>query len=82
MGSTTRASSLPTGRAAPNVTSFLEDRAGTLWVGTFGDGLSALDRDAGTTRVFRHDPRDAATLSDDRVMSLLEDDRVASGPAR
>src|SRR6185436_19298205 len=53
------------------VRSLLRDSAGRVWVGTYGGGL---DRWLGEGKGFahlRHDANDAASLSDDRVYSLL-----------
>jgi signal transduction histidine kinase/ligand-binding sensor domain-containing protein/CheY-like chemotaxis protein len=51
-----------------------EDHAGMLWVGTLDAGLARLDPRTGRVDVFRHDPRDPASLSSDRVRAILEDD--------
>ena len=56
--------------AQPNVTAFATDASDVLWIGTFGDGLLALDRGNGGLTEYRHDPADATSLSDDRVMTL------------
>jgi len=44
------------------ITAFAEDSKGTLWLGTFGAGLSAIDRRTGTARPYRHQPSDAHSL--------------------
>jgi ligand-binding sensor domain-containing protein len=44
-----------------------EDHAGALWIGTLGGGLNRLDPDTGRITTFRHDPKDAGSLSNDRV---------------
>jgi signal transduction histidine kinase/ligand-binding sensor domain-containing protein/CheY-like chemotaxis protein/HPt (histidine-containing phosphotransfer) domain-containing protein len=49
-----------------------EDHTGVLWIGTRG-GLKRLDPDMGRLSVFRHDSKDAHTLSSDRVHAVLED---------
>ncbi len=48
----------------------LLDRAGFLWAGT-RDGLNRYD--GNRIAVFRHDPKDPASLSDGSVGSLMED---------
>jgi signal transduction histidine kinase len=53
----------------------VEDRAGFLWFGTWGGGLNRFDRRTGRFKAYRHDPADAASLSDDYVLSLLIDHR-------
>lgn len=61
----------------PNVTSFVEDADGQLWIGTFGDGLNRVDRETGDVTRFRA----GNALSDDRVMTLMKDrnDRIWVG---
>jgi signal transduction histidine kinase/ligand-binding sensor domain-containing protein/DNA-binding response OmpR family regulator len=54
------------------VSSFADDGAGRLWVGTIGSGLVEIDTRAGTERRYRHDTA-ALALSDDRIMALLYD---------
>jgi len=55
------------------VYSIVGDERGSIWIGTFGGGLSRFDpaRD-GFTR-FRHDPEDPESLAGDRVRTLLYD---------
>ncbi len=54
-----------------------ENPDGVLWIGTFGGGLERLDRATGKSVRFTHDPRDPASLGDDRLTALLHDsDRV------
>jgi two-component sensor histidine kinase/ligand-binding sensor domain-containing protein len=60
------------------VTALFEDSRGDIWVGTFTGGLNRLAGgwDGTTPPAFlryRHDPRDASSLSNDFVMSLFED---------
>jgi diguanylate cyclase (GGDEF)-like protein len=59
--------------AGTAVTAFAEDGRGTLWLGTFGAGLSAIDRRTGAARHYRHQPGAAHSLPDDRVMAALVD---------
>jgi PAS domain S-box-containing protein len=53
----------------------LVDRTGVLWVGTWGDGLIAVDRISGTVRRYRLDPDDPDSLPHNLVASLAEDPR-------
>jgi ligand-binding sensor domain-containing protein len=39
----------------------------------WGGGLNRFDRRTGRFKAYRHDPADAASLSDDYVLSLLID---------
>ena len=52
------------------VTAFAEAPDGSLWVGTYGGGLTHIDRANQSVRRFRHDPQDADSISDDRVMAI------------
>jgi signal transduction histidine kinase/ligand-binding sensor domain-containing protein/CheY-like chemotaxis protein/HPt (histidine-containing phosphotransfer) domain-containing protein len=51
-----------------------EDRTGALWIGTYRGGLDRLETATGRLTVFRHDAKDAHSLSSDRVLAVLEDD--------
>ena len=55
------------------VTSVAETSNGVLWVGTYGGGLSRLDLETGLVHHYRHDPNDATSLGDDRVMTVHVD---------
>ena len=55
------------------VISIHEDRAGMLWIGTFGGGLNRFDRATGVFVRFRHHPNDPHSLSHDIVASIYED---------
>ncbi|MEM6647068.1 MAG: two-component regulator propeller domain-containing protein [Bacteroidota bacterium] len=50
-----------------------EDQDGTLWVGTYGGGLSRFDRRTGTFTTFFHDLDDPASLSADVVTAITQD---------
>jgi ligand-binding sensor domain-containing protein/signal transduction histidine kinase len=53
-----------------------EDGGGAVWIGTSA-GLYKWDRDANHLSVYRHDPEDPVSLSDDAVTRILEDTRGA-----
>ncbi|WP_129781829.1 sensor histidine kinase [Peristeroidobacter soli] len=55
------------------VRSMLEDRNGTLWVGTMADGLLKFDRARRQFTRYRNDPTDIESLSENRVLALYED---------
>src|SRR5262249_15756788 len=55
-----------------NITSFAEDHLGRLWVGTFGSGINLQDRATVKVTALRHAPGVRGSLSDDRVMAMLE----------
>ena len=63
----------PDSLASNGVRALLEDRQGTLWVGTVDGGLDSLRPGEGRFRHHRHDPGDLASLSDDGVWTLTED---------
>lgn len=49
-----------------------EDREGVLWAGAL-EGLYRLDRRSGALTVYRHDPADPGSLSDNMVTAIFED---------
>jgi diguanylate cyclase (GGDEF)-like protein len=55
------------------VRALLAARDGRIWIGFFSGGLSVLDPASGSITRYRHDDRDAATLSNDHVEGLAED---------
>src|SRR5215469_2720006 len=55
------------------VSAMLEDRGGTLWVGTFSDGLLKFDREHKRFVRYRNDPTNPDSLSEDRLTTLCED---------
>src|SRR5688572_2169928 len=55
------------------ISSVVEDRAGTLWVGTFDRGLAHLDADGNVLAIYRHDAQRAGSLLSDEVRAILED---------
>jgi signal transduction histidine kinase/ligand-binding sensor domain-containing protein/CheY-like chemotaxis protein len=55
------------------VSALLVDRAGFLWVGTHGGGVSRFDPSSGTFRRFQHVPEDPHSLSHDWVRALWQD---------
>ncbi|MDM8550663.1 two-component regulator propeller domain-containing protein [Desulfobacterales bacterium HSG2] len=49
------------------------DQIGTLWIGTWGNGLNRFDRAAEQFIRYRHDPDDPRSLSHDAVRTVYED---------
>ncbi len=47
--------------------------SGALWIATFDAGLNRLDPASGSIERFRHDPSDAASLSDDQLAAVYVD---------
>jgi ligand-binding sensor domain-containing protein len=63
-----------------SVLSFLVDRQGGTWLGTGGQGLWHYPRGSPgqeEPEIYRHDPSDPNSLSDDLVWSLFEDQQGA-----
>ncbi len=50
-----------------------EDRAGRLWIGTFGGGLSRYDRGTDKFISYRYRKGDQSSLSGDSIQALCED---------
>jgi len=69
--------------AEHSVRTVREDSDGQLWVGTYGGGIARFNAEAEVFERFAHDAKDPATLSDDRVSVLFEDDanRLWAGTA-
>ncbi len=51
----------------------VQDSAGSIWVGTYGGGVSRLDRTTQTFTNYLHDPSDPSSLGGDKVDSLYLD---------
>jgi signal transduction histidine kinase/DNA-binding response OmpR family regulator len=59
--------------SSDNVSVVYEDRAGTLWVGTFEEGLDRFDRRSGTFTHYRYSSNNPKSLSSNAVEVLHED---------
>jgi ligand-binding sensor domain-containing protein/signal transduction histidine kinase len=64
---------IPGHGVASDVLSVTEDRSGTLWVGTSGQGLCRFDKASGSCKMFRHASGDSSTVSNDTISDLLID---------
>ncbi len=62
------------GQAAAIVTSFTEDRKGTLYFGTVGKGLAKM-RGNDSVKYYKAREDDPSSISDDRVMALYRDSK-------
>ncbi len=49
------------------------DRAGTLWLATFGGGLNRYDEESDSFTRYTHDPGDSYSISSNLVRTILED---------
>jgi signal transduction histidine kinase/DNA-binding response OmpR family regulator/ligand-binding sensor domain-containing protein len=56
------------------VTSIIEDRTGTLWIGTNNGGLCRFNKDSEKFVNYRHKPEDLSSLSSDAIRAILADD--------
>ncbi len=55
------------------VIGMVQDRAGTLWVGTLSDGLLKLDKERRAAVRYRNHPADPESLAENRITVLYED---------
>ena len=53
--------------------SIYEDSSGTLWVGTWFDGVRRIEQHRNGITVYRHDPGSSSSLSEDHVISIHRD---------
>jgi signal transduction histidine kinase/ligand-binding sensor domain-containing protein len=59
--------------AKPMVISVTGDAAGAIWFGTFSRGMGRYDPVTGSVRLYKHDPNDPTSLSNDEVHKILID---------
>ena len=57
------------------VTSIAESSTGDLWIGTYGGGITRINRLAAEVTIYQHDRLDPDSLSDNRVMAVFIDDK-------
>ncbi|HTY57295.1 MAG TPA: two-component regulator propeller domain-containing protein [Bacteroidota bacterium] len=69
-----RSYSVEQGLSQSQVSCILQDREGFIWLGT-QDGLNRFD--GYSFKVYRQDPRDSLSISDDYINCLFEDSRGA-----
>ena len=63
----------PNSIAPGEISSLLIDADNIIWLGTFSSGLDRLDPATNTFTHFRHNAKDAFSLSNDSVSAILED---------
>jgi len=63
----------PPGTAVTRVTAMVEDRNGTLWIGTHGPGLLKFDREHMRFIRYRNDPEDPDSLPQNNVDAMMAD---------
>jgi ligand-binding sensor domain-containing protein len=66
---------IPTFNGNTSTTAFAEDKDGNFWIGTDGGGLCHFNRANGNIRNFIHDKNNKNSLSDNRIISLMLDDK-------
>jgi ligand-binding sensor domain-containing protein len=64
------------------VRTMVDDREGTLWIGTYTSGLGKYDRDTEEFAHYQHDPNDPHSLSHNQIESIYEDQGECSGRDR
>ncbi len=64
----------PHSLCANSIATLHVDHAGTLWVGTYLGGLNRFDGETAGFTAYRADAANPATLSNDEVRAILEDD--------
>jgi PAS domain S-box-containing protein len=57
----------------PTIITIAEDRQGTIWVGTYRQGLARFDEKTGRFQIYSHRAGDASSLSDDTVRRIFID---------
>jgi ligand-binding sensor domain-containing protein len=63
----------PTSLSCPRVYSILQDRTGTLWIGTRTGGLNRFVADKGRFLHYHPDQGDSTSISDDFIYKIYED---------
>ena len=56
-----------------DVFAIYEDREETLWIGTYGEGLVAFNRQTNELTIHRNRPDDPNSLSDNKIWSICQD---------
>jgi signal transduction histidine kinase/CheY-like chemotaxis protein/ligand-binding sensor domain-containing protein len=62
----------PNGPIGNTITSFCQDSEGFIWLGT-DVGLDRFHRENGTFKHFIHDPSDPFSISNSRIMAIIQD---------
>ncbi len=56
-----------------HITAFHEDNEGIFWIGTWEGGLNRLDPSSGKITIFKYNPKDENTISNNNVNKVLAD---------
>lgn len=54
------------------ITHMYRDERGLIWIGTWGGGLNVYDPNTGNFTVYRPDPNDPFSISDDRIQFITQ----------
>lgn len=55
------------------VTSIIEDKTGTIWIGTFGGGLNIYDQKKNIFHTFLNSPNQSISPAKNEILSLMQD---------
>lgn len=72
IGSITHNPRIRNGLSNNGVTNMYRDNRGLIWIGTWGGGLNVYDPNTGSFTVYRPDPNDPYSISDDRIQFITQ----------
>jgi ligand-binding sensor domain-containing protein/two-component sensor histidine kinase len=55
------------------ITSVIQDKRGTVWIGTFGGGINVYDQKNNIFHAFLNKPDQSAALTNNEILSLMQD---------
>ena len=62
-----------TGLSNNFITSVIQDKSGTIWIGTFGGGINVYDQKKNLFHAFINRPVQPASLTKNEILSLMQD---------
>lgn len=57
------------------ITCFYIDRKNNLWLGSIQDGLIKINKEKGVYKIFKNDPKNSKSLSDNFITNIYEDSK-------
>ncbi len=60
-------------QSSKNIRTVFCDASGTIWIGTWGDGLHRFDAKTKNLQKYKHDPKNPETISSNQILCVLED---------